>query len=109
MLWEGGYPPYIWTFFFCFSILFLNLFLTIFFSLLALLDCASRANAVAQTSVIGRPSVRPSSVKRVVSETFKQINAKYCGKVAIHPISRPFFPFFKILDFWTLMNFLNFR
>ncbi len=61
---------------------------------LALLDCVSRANAVAQVSV-----VRPSSVKRVFSETIQQINAKFCGKVAIHHISRPFFPFLKILDF----------
>ncbi len=60
---------------------------------LALLDCVSRANAVARASV-----VRPS-VKRVFSETVKQINAKLCGKVAIHYISRLFFPFFKILDF----------
>ncbi len=63
------------------------------FKFLALLDCVSRANAVA------RASVRPSSVKRVFSETVKQINAKFCEKVAIRHISRPFFPFLKILDF----------
>ncbi len=44
----------------------------------------------------GRPSVGPTSivrrpsVKRVFSETVEQINAKFCGKVAIHHISRPF-------------------
>ncbi len=65
---------------------------------LALLDCVSRANAVARASVV-RPSVVRPSVKRVFSETVKQINAKICGKVAIHHISRPFFPFLKILDF----------
>ncbi len=56
---------------------------------LALLDCVSRANAVARASV----------VKRVFSETVKRINAKFCGKVAIRHISRTFFPFLKILDF----------
>ena len=55
---------------------------------LALLDCVSRANAVAR-----------ASVKRVFSETVKQINVKFCGKVAIHRISRQLFPFLKILDF----------
>ncbi len=39
-----------------------------------------------QASVVS-PS---SSVKRVFSETVKRINAKFCGKVAIHHISRPF-------------------
>ncbi len=67
-----------------------------YISFLALLDCVSRANAVARGAV-----VRPS-VKRVFSETVKQIDAKFCGKVAIHHISRPFFPFFKILNFWIL-------
>ncbi len=67
-------------------------------SLLALLDSVSRANAVARASVRPSSVVRPS-VKRVVSETVKQINAKFCGKVSIHHISRPFFPFLKILDF----------
>ncbi len=61
---------------------------------LALLDCVSRANAVAQASV-----VRRSSVKCVFSETVKQINAKFCGKVAIHHISRPFFSVFKNFEF----------
>ncbi len=65
---------------------------------LALLDCVSRANAVARASVV-HPSVRRPSVKRVFSETVKQINAKFCGKVAIHHISRPFLLFLKILDF----------
>ncbi len=58
-------------------------------SFLALLDCVSRAIAVA----------RASSVKRIFSETVKQINAKFCGKVAVQHISRLFFPFLKILDF----------
>ncbi len=40
---------------------------------------------MAQASVIRRPAV-----KRVFSETVKQINAKFCGKVTIHHISRPF-------------------
>ncbi len=65
---------------------------------LALLDCVSRAIAVAWASVVRRRR-RPSSVKRVFSETVKQINARFCGKVAIHHMSRPFFLFFKILDF----------
>ncbi len=55
---------------------------------LALLDCVSRANAVA------RASIRRPSVKCVFSETVKQINTKFCGKVAIHHISRLFFPLF---------------
>ncbi len=71
---------------------------------LALLDCVSRANAVARASIV-RPSVRRPSVKPVFSETVKQINAKFCGKVAIHHISRPFFPFLKILDFLILTIF----
>ncbi len=53
---------------------------------LALLDCVSRANAVAQ------------SVKCVFSETVKRMpnaNAKFCGKVPIHHVSRPFFRFSK--------------
>ena len=47
-LWKGAYPPY---------------FPDNIFSFLALLDCVSRANAVAQASVVRpsvvRPSVRP--------------------------------------------------
>ena len=68
--------------------------MSVFLLFLALLDCVTRANAVAWASV-----VRPSSVKRVFSETVKEINAKFCGKVIIHHISRPFFAFLKILDF----------
>ncbi len=41
----------------------------------------------------------PSSIKRVLSETIKWINGKFCGKVGIYHISRSCFPFFKILDF----------
>ncbi len=37
---------------------------------------------------VRRPSVRPSG-KSVSSETVKHINATFCGKVAIHHISRP--------------------
>ena len=58
--------------------------LEIALNLLALLDCVSRANAVARESVVRCPSV-----KRIFSETVKQINAKFCGKVATHHISRP--------------------
>ena len=73
-----------------------------FLFFLALLDCVSRAIAVAPSSV------RPSSIKRVFSETVKGINAKSCGKVAIHHISRPFFPILKILDFLILTIFFLF-
>ena len=38
-----------------------------------------------------RNSVCPSSIKRVFSETIKRINARFCEKVTIHHISRPFF------------------
>ncbi len=58
---------------------------------LALLDCVSRAIAVARASVVRRR--RPSSVRKT------RFNANFCGKVALHHISRPFFPFLKILDF----------
>ena len=51
-------------------------------SFLALLDCVSTANAVAR-----------ASVKRIYSATVKQINAKFCGKVAIRHISRHVSPF----------------
>ncbi len=61
----------------------------LFQAFLSLLDCVSRANAVAQASVILRPSVVRPSIKRLLSETVKQINAKFCGKVATHHISRP--------------------
>ncbi len=47
-----------------------NFYFEIFKDFLALLDCVSRANAVAWSSV------RPSSVKRVFSETIKRINTK---------------------------------
>ena len=52
---------------------------------LALLDCVSRANAVA-----------PASVVVVVvrkTETIKRINANFGGQVAVHHISRPLFSF----------------
>ncbi len=62
---------------------------------LALLDCVSRANAVAQASVLRRLA----SIKRVFSETVNQITVKFCGKVAVLHTSRRFFLFFKILDF----------
>ncbi len=45
------------------------------------------------------------SVKQVFWETIKKSNATYCGKAAVHRISKPFFPFFKILDCWILTNF----
>ncbi len=49
---------------------------------------------------------RPSSAKCVFSETVKQqINAKFCGKVAIHHISRRLFSLLKNLDFWILSIF----
>ena len=35
---------------------------------------------------------RPSSVKRLLSETIKRTNAKFCGKVPIHHIRRRCFP-----------------
>ena len=73
---------------------------------LALLDRVSRANAVARASVVRR---RRPSVKRVFSETIKRINANVCGKVAVHPISRPFFSVLKILNFLILTNFFHFR
>ncbi len=63
-----------------------------FIAFLALLDCVS---------------VRPS-VKRAFSETFKQINAKFCGKVAIHHISRPFFSVFKHFGFLNFNIFISF-
>ncbi len=53
--------------------------------LLALLDCVNRACRGA--------GVRYPSVKHVFSETVKEINAKFCGKVAIHIISRNIFLF----------------
>ncbi len=66
---------------------------------LALLDCVSRGIAMAQASV------RPSSVKCVFSETMEGINAKSCGKAAMHHISRPFvfknFGFFNFNDFFS--------
>ncbi len=49
-------------------------------------------------SVVVHPSILPS-IKRVFSETIKRINANFYRKVAVHPISRPFSPFFKILEF----------
>ena len=52
----------------------------------------------------GRPS--SSSVKRVFSETIKGINAKFSGKVAVYHISRQFFSFLKILNFWILTFFI---
>ncbi len=58
---------------------------------------------------VRRPSVRralPSSVKRVFSETAKGVNAKSCGKVATHRISRPFF--FIIHNFVFFSNFAIF-
>ncbi len=53
--------------------------------LLALLDCVSRANAVARASVIV-----PPSITRVFSETIKRINTNFYGKVALRHISRLF-------------------
>ncbi len=68
---------------------------------LALLDCVSRAtgNAVARASIVVRPSL-----KRVFSETIERINVNFCGKVAAHYLSRPYFRFSK---FW--IGFLNFN
>ena len=81
------------------GILYLDLFL-------ALLDCVSRANAVVQASVV--VVIRPS-IKHVFSETVKQINAKFCGKVAIHHISRYLhissFQNFGFLNFSELFSF----
>ncbi len=65
-------------------------------SFLALLDCVSRAIAVTQASfvVVHRPSI-----KCFFSEPVKQINAKFCRKVAVHHISRPCFLLFKNFGF----------
>ena len=57
-------------------------------------------------SIIVRPS---SSIKRVFLETVKQINDKFCAKVAIHHISRPFFPFLQILIFEFKRFFFRFH
>ncbi len=46
------------------------------------------AEAVARSSVVVVRKTR-------FSETMNWVNAKFCGKVAINYISRPFFPFFK--------------
>ncbi len=42
------------------------------------------------------------SVNCAISETTKRINAKFCGKVAIHHMSTQLFPFFKIWNFLIL-------
>ncbi len=58
----------------------------------------------------GRPSssVRPS-VDIVFSEITEWINAKFWGQVPTHHISRPFFLFFKILNFWFFTICFRFR
>ncbi len=61
-----------------------------------MLDSVSRANAVAQ----GPSPVACPSVKRVFSETMKQINAKVCGEVATHHISKPFLFLFQTFRFF---------
>ncbi len=57
----------------------------------------------------GRPSVCRPSVKPVFSEPVGHINAKFGGKVPFYHISRPFFLFFKILNFWFFTIFFRFR
>ncbi len=51
---------------------------------------------------VRRPSVRPS-VKRVFSETVKQIIAKFCGRVAIF-----FFFYFTVFKNFGFFNFNDF-
>ena len=58
------------------------------FAFLALLDCVSRANAVAWVSVIRRSSCCHPSVRKARFLRNMWINAKCCGKVAIHHIPR---------------------
>ncbi len=61
-----------------------------------LLDCVSTAIvAVELESVVHHRS----SIKRAFSETDKPLYSKFCGKVAIHHISRPFV--FQSLAFFT--------
>ncbi len=63
--------------------------------------CTEELLSLARASV-SRPSVRPS-VKPIFSETMKRINTKFCGKVPIHHLPRPFF--FKSLLFLFLTMF----
>ncbi len=97
ILWVAPSPPYIFRQFFSFF----NIFNFQIFSSAWLCQ-----QSYCRGAGVRRPS---SSVKRVFSEAVQQINAKFCGKVAIHHISRPFFPFLKNLDFWILTIFFRFR
>ena len=52
--------------------------------------------------------VYPSTVcNSVFSETINRINTNFCGKVATHHISRPLFPFLKILNFKRFLALLD--
>ena len=53
-----------------------------------------------------RGRLSSSSVRKTCF--LKRLNANFCGKVAVHHISRSFFSFFKILDLWILTNFFSF-
>ncbi len=73
-------------------------------SSLALLDCVSIKLLSWRR---GPSSIRRTSVKRIFSETIKGINAKCCGKLAIHHISRYFFPCLINWDFLILTKILE--
>ena len=72
---------------------------------LALLDCVSRANAVAQAAVV-RPFVRRPSFRKTRCLRIRQANqCQILWKGSYPPYLQTTFCVFKILDFWSLTNF----
>ncbi len=80
ILWVPPSPPYLQTTFLFYFSKFSNCY-----GFVALLN---RAIVVAQASV-----VRPSSINSGFSETAAWIQAKFCGYLPLHHISRPLFSF----------------